>query len=456
MAEDPLLVFLSMAALGVSYILGLRLFNWWLNPITIFFSIQLGQFALYHAGILPVFALKTQTIWTLVLSWSSYLIGVITVVLFTSNRSCNPGRMSAYPVLSDLSRRTFLWLGGVVLTSIAIDLFVTLQFFQHITFDFTDARQLRRIVLQRSESSATQISGLGSMVLYAAWTLRLAAFPLLGALIWFALKWRGFRLGFSTLIVGLAIGVAIVVYAYINLSRFRLIVNTLLVLSGFIAAALSMRDMDRRAAIKLWLLLLSLSAVVFAFFITNEILLNKSRHFAEESAAGRLVSSWIWYFIAPLAAFNESIEEIAELQWFGGYAFMSLYKIAEVLTGLEYQVPIHLEFVFVPYVANTYTYLYQAMSDFGIHGGIAYPYALGGLFAIAWAKLSMQLSLRWLVIFGWALTSIVMSFFAAYFVDVASIFFAFLVAWAIDGRLAVMKARLRHTNGPVSDERRTE
>jgi oligosaccharide repeat unit polymerase len=188
-------------------------------------------------------------------------------------------------------------------------------------------------------------------------------------------RWRYVYLS-AFLLISLAI-------ALMHLSRYEMTANILyLVLTyGFVSARDRSAPGAARGRLLYAQLLLPLAAIAL-LFLAIDLLLRKSTEFAQASRLEGFLYHLYWYIASPLAAFNEFLTTSTGGYELGQNMFFPLYKwLCRFHLAQPGEFSIYGEKVYIPFVANTYTYLRNFYEDFGLLGVTLAPYALGWLMA---------------------------------------------------------------------------
>jgi oligosaccharide repeat unit polymerase len=170
------------------------------------------------------------------------------------------------------------------------------------------------------------------------------------------------------LLIALAIGLT-------SVSRYEATVNIVYMVFAYCVV----RGLDRRRAAghSLLAMLLPLLAVAVLFFMID-LLLHKSAEYGRPDRLQGFLYHLFWYLASPLAAFNELLTSFDGHHHLGQYTFFPLYKwLSRFHLAPEADISVFGEFVLVPYLANTYTYLQNFYEDFGLVGVTVAPYILG-------------------------------------------------------------------------------
>jgi oligosaccharide repeat unit polymerase len=128
-------------------------------------------------------------------------------------------------------------------------------------------------------------------------------------------------------------------------------------------------------------LLIPIVAVVL-LFVVIDLLLRKSTEYAQASRLQGFAFHLYWYIASPLAAFNEFLTTFHGHLTLGQNTFFPIYKwLCRFHLVHEAEVALYGEKVYLPFLANVYTYLRNFYEDFGLLGVALAPYALGWLTA---------------------------------------------------------------------------
>jgi oligosaccharide repeat unit polymerase len=165
----------------------------------------------------------------------------------------------------------------------------------------------------------------------------------------------------------------------INLSRYDMTVSVLYVVLAYCVTSASVRGAARSRVIRD---LLPPMAAVAVIFVVVELLLRKSATYGPAGNWRSVLFSFYWYLASPTAAFDEFLAGFPGVYSLGEKTFAPFVKwLYHFHLAAQPTVTIYGEFVWVPYPANTYTYLRNFYEDFGILGVALVPYAFGALLA---------------------------------------------------------------------------
>jgi oligosaccharide repeat unit polymerase len=119
-------------------------------------------------------------------------------------------------------------------------------------------------------------------------------------------------------------------------------------------------------------------AVIALLFLAIDLLLRKSAEYAQANRLQGFAYHLYWYIASPLAAFNEFLTTFSGRCELGQNTFFPIYKwLCRFHLARESEIAVYGDKVYIPHVANTYTYLRNFYADFGILGVTVAPYLLG-------------------------------------------------------------------------------
>jgi oligosaccharide repeat unit polymerase len=161
----------------------------------------------------------------------------------------------------------------------------------------------------------------------------------------------------------------------INLSRKELVVNVLCLVFAYLFIHSVYRQKKARAVV---CDLFAAFAITGAVFVVIDILLQKSQTYGYQSRPVGFLFSIYWYVASPLAALNEFVADHHSSYCYGENMFLSVYKwIYRLGFAGPPRLTVYAEKLYIPYVANVYTYLRNIYADFGITGVTLVTYSLG-------------------------------------------------------------------------------
>jgi oligosaccharide repeat unit polymerase len=214
---------------------------------------------------------------------------------------------------------------------------------------------------------------LSSIAISVSYSLFSVGFVFLG--IWMYMGRRRSRYVYlaAFLLLGLAMGM-------LNLSRKEVVVHLLFVILAylFMHRLYGFRDMRQVARSLLGPFLIGV-----LLFVLVDVFLKKSLDYG---IGGRLAGSFFslyWYIASPLAALGEFLANHQGDYLMGQSLFLPIYKW---LDRFDLVPPTTMVFfsekVYVPYMANVFSYLRTIYEDFGMLGIAIFPYALGWIASV--------------------------------------------------------------------------
>ncbi len=249
----------------------------------------------------------------------------------------------------------------------------------------------------------TRLSSIATSISYSIFSV---GFVFLG--IWMYLGRRRTRYIYLAVFLLLALTMGM-----LNLSRKEVVVHLMFLILAylFMHRVYGLRDM--RQVVRG---LVSPFMIGVLLFVLVDIFMKKSSIYG---IGGRLTGSLFslyWYVASPLAALGEFLANHKGDYMMGQSLFLPIYKW---LDRFELVPPTTLVFfndkVYVPYMANVYSYLRNVYEDFGMLGVAIYPYALGWITAIMQRRAA--LFLPYLNIYIVLLVLIIFSFYNYLFVS---------------------------------------
>lgn len=199
----------------------------------------------------------------------------------------------------------------------------------------------------------------------------------------------------------------------LNLNRKEVVVHLLFLILAylFMHHLYGLRDMRQVARS-----LMGPFAVGVLLFVLVDIFLKKSSIYGMGGRLSGSLFSLYWYIASPPAALGEFLANHQGDYLMGQSLFLPIYKW---LDRFELVPPTTMIFfgekVYVPYMANVYSYLRNIYEDFGMLGIAIYPYALGWITAIMQRRAA--LFLPYLNIYLVLLVLIVFSFYNYLFIS---------------------------------------
>jgi oligosaccharide repeat unit polymerase len=209
---------------------------------------------------------------------------------------------------------------------------------------------------------------LTTMAISLASSVFSVGFVLLGILLYFGRGRKRYLWALAFLAVSLGIG-------FLNLGRKEVTVNILFVVLSYLFVH---RVYRLRRTREVFHDLVLPPAALVVLFILIDVLLRKSETYQRESHVAGFLFSLYWYIASPLAAFAEFLKGQSHEYLMGQSLFFPIYKwLCRLHLAPEGTMSVMTEKLYIPYVANVYTYLRNMYEDFGLLGVAVVPYVLG-------------------------------------------------------------------------------
>lgn len=202
--------------------------------------------------------------------------------------------------------------------------------------------------------------------------------------------------------LGLALGMSL-----LNLSRKEIAVNMPFLALSYILMHAAYRV---RPARQVLIDLLAPVVPLLLLFILVELLLAKGRAFNPQDRIAGFLFSLYWYIASPVAAFGEYLANHGHEYRLGQSLFFPIYKWLHRLHLVDgSQMTPFGKKVYIPYVANVYSYLRNIHEDFGVFGVAIVPYVLG--WAVAAVRPKAPINFGYLNLYLILLVLIIFSFY---------------------------------------------
>jgi oligosaccharide repeat unit polymerase len=228
---------------------------------------------------------------------------------------------------------------------------------------------LRFGVVQFIETGALRVSPM-TMLISLTSAFFAIGFVLLGVFLCLDPRARKYAYLLGFLLVAFAM-------CLVNLSRYDMTVNVLYLVLAYGVTSASVPGAARSRVVRD---LLPPVAAVTVIFVVVELLLRKSGTFGPTGNWRSVLFSFYWYLASPTAAFNEFVTAFPGVYSLGEKTFAPFLKwLSRLHLAAPPTVTVYGEFVWIPYPANTYTYLRNFYEDFGILGVALLPYTFGAL-----------------------------------------------------------------------------
>jgi oligosaccharide repeat unit polymerase len=370
------------------------------NPLYLFLGVWSTAAILYLGGVLagtfpeP----KPLTIGAVLLNIGVFSLGYLTWSLFQDLRSgaAGSGRgeadlrgrgLTAPPLTRMRLVRALQVTLAVGLVALLMELYRLATLAAHFNttwlYLLTHPEVFRLRIVMFISSSLFQTSSL-VMLLSITSAIFSLGFVFLGLFLYLdRTRWKYFYLS-AFLLISLVIGL-------LHLSRYEVTANILYLVLAY--CFLHAQDSARREAGSFpsshvplrtshFKLMVPIAAIVL-LFVLIDLLLRKSSEYAQANRLQGFAFHLYWYLASPLAAFNEFLATFSGVHEWGQNTFLPFYKwLCRFGLALQTDISFYGEKVYLPYVANVYTYLRSFYADFGLLGVAIVPYVLGGLTAL--------------------------------------------------------------------------
>jgi oligosaccharide repeat unit polymerase len=377
------------------------------NPLGLFVTVWSIAILLYWGGVLAgtFSSPKVLTLGALLLNFGTFCLGYLTWSGFrdlpprlkarVSGRAVNApaeGGSACPPLTRDRLARALriTLLIGVATLAIEIYRLAALAAYYQTTWSYlvTHPSVLRLRLVMFMSATVFQTSPT-VMVLSLTNSIFSIGFILLGLFLYLDRTWWKYFYLCAFLFISLVVGL-------LHLSRYEVTANILyLVLAYcFLHAQDRSKDVaddvvDRRKqhGLKPILQLLTPLLAVVVLFVAIDLLLRKSAAYGQTNRLEGFAFHLYWYIASPLAAFNDFLTTFNGVHEWGQNTLFPLYKwLCRFGLAQQAEVSVYGEKVYLPYVANVYTYLRNFYADFGLLGVALAPYALGWLTAAVQAQ----------------------------------------------------------------------
>jgi len=166
-----------------------------------------------------------------------------------------------------------------------------------------------------------------------------------------------------------------IIIGLVNLNRKEVMVNILFLVFSYLFVHSIARIRTRSEMIRS---LVCPMAFLFLLFVLIELLLNKGGTFGPRNRVTGFLFSIYWSIASPLAALGEFIRDFKGDYLLGESLFFPIHKWLHRF-GLvsQSELAVFSEKLYIPYVANVYSYLRNVYEDFGMLGVAIVPYLLG-------------------------------------------------------------------------------
>jgi oligosaccharide repeat unit polymerase len=354
--------------------------EWAINPLFLFLTVWVGVTGLYLAGILTgLFSNSSPDVFGVVfLNIAGFSLGYLTWnMLCCRGAGTDITYASAGTPLTVRRLKVSLHI-TLICGLIAVGMCLKRMIMLSETYNTSlinlmyDPNLWRRILTTYIDQSVYE-TRLTTMLISLSSGMLSIGFILLGILLYFGRRWTRYLYAAAFLSVTLAIG-------FLNLGRKEVAVNIVFVVLSYLFVH-QIYHVRKTSEILGDLVLPPIALGVL--FVVIDIVLRKGYSFHRGTAIEGFFFSLYWYIASPLGAFAEFIKEQRHEYLMGQSLFFPVYKwlhrFGLVPAGT---VSILSEKIFIPYIANVYSYLRNMYEDFGLFGVAVVPYVLGSLMAV--------------------------------------------------------------------------
>ena len=365
------------------------------NPLSLFLGVWGATVVLYFGGVLAgAFPWpQSLTVAALLLNFGTFCLGYLTWSLFRdlpprltgrAVRAATGGGPACPPLTRDRLARALRLILLIGLVTLAIEMYrlTALAAHFHTTWSYllTHPSVLRLRLVMFMSATMFQTS-LTVILLSLTNSIFSIGFVLLGLFLYHdRTRWKYFYLS-AFLLISLAVGL-------LHLSRYEVTANILYLVFAycFLHAqesvnfqVSSFQSSCFRLQTSNFKLLIPILAIAL-LFLAIDLLLRKSAAYGQANRLQGFAFHLYWYIASPLAAFNEFLTTFSGRWELGQNTFFPLYKwLCRFGIAQQAEISVYGERMYLPYLANVYTYLRNFYADFGLLGVALAPYALGWL-----------------------------------------------------------------------------
>jgi oligosaccharide repeat unit polymerase len=393
----------------ISVLLGRWMFGTWFNHVSIYSGIWSFSLFLFELRFIHYYPLELET-WLLIYgAWFAFIIGSTTIVVARNVLEHSPRTIpnpSRIPILIPFENEEtilnkLLWTLNIITLLVALQhWYVVIHKFGSIINVFIWANILRTAFVHDE---------LPGMIPYGA-PLALSACLIAG--LYTASIGRLKIVAVISLIVVILLDIAV-------MGRGRMILGGILFLSGYLLSKKRrISVLHRPKSGKIWRIMTILLAIVL-FIIGAEVV--RSYRGVTENLKGTTKSlqklkgnvfitpSIYMYFTISNGVFNQYLKKPEVQTMWGRYSLAPFWRAMSKI-GFKTYVPPYPPFYPTPVLANTYTYLGELYSDYGLTGVLIIPYILGGLASFYWFRIERRRKLIDIMVLGHINVVIIMSF----------------------------------------------
>lgn len=350
------------------------------NPLFVFMGVWVLTSVLYLGGIVAgVFPRSTPALaGAVILNVGAFALGYLSWDLFGR---IDGGRLAAVrtpgkPLTEERlkwSLRIALVAGGVVFFLCALRLFIISSTYGIGLLHLISDPELWRRKLVAYVGGSVHETHITTIAISLCNSVFSIGFVLLGVLLYVYDNRSRYVYVVVFLLLCIAIGI-------LNLNRKEVMVNVLFVVFSYLVMHSVRRTRTTAEVVRG---LFAPIAFLFLLFVLIDLLLDKSQTYGDRSRLTGFLFSLYWSIASPVAAFGEFVQNFNGDYLLGESLFFPVHKWLHRF-GLVSQSELRIfsEKVYIPYVANVYSYLRNIYEDFGMLGIAIVPYVLGWITSV--------------------------------------------------------------------------
>jgi len=368
------------------------------NPLSLFLGVWGTATFLYFSGVLTGAFPWPQpaTVAALLLNGGTFCLGYLTCSLFRdlpprltgrAARAPTGGDQACRPLTEDRLARALRIALFVGVVSLGLELYRLTALAAHFntSWSYLVAHPfvLRSRLVQFISGGMSQTS-LTVVLLSLTGSIFSIGFVLLGLLLYLGRTWWKYFYLFAFLSLALLIGL-------LHMSRYEVTTNILYLVFAYCFLHAQESAKSQSSSLKSsrfplpashFKLLIPIFAIAL-LFLAVDVLLHKSAAYGHTNPLQGFAFQVYWYLASPLAAFNDFVTTFSGRWELGENTFFPFYKwLCRLDLVQQTEISIYVERVYLPYLANVYTYLRNFYADFGLLGVALAPYVLGWLTAV--------------------------------------------------------------------------
>lgn len=347
------------------------------NPLFLYLAIWIPVVILYVAGVnTRFFPTPTPRLyWAVALSVSTFVLGCLTWRVIGRTRT-DADRLfwSAAPPLSAKSLRRYLRItlvfGLLAVACSALRVVVLAKTYEIDLLRLVTDSILWRETLTRPITPDLIAIRACTIAITVTCSVFSIGFVLLGILLYLGRERRRYATVALFLLTTLGVGL-------LSLARKEVTINIAFMVLSYLFMHQCYRTRRSREVV---LHLVVPAVALIVLFVLVDVLLRKGSNYDPANRWRGFFLSIYWYIASPLAAFGEFLKT-HDGEWrLGESVFLPIYKWlarAHLVPPGDAMSIMYMEKIYIPYMANVYTYLRNIYEDFGFVGLAVIPYLLG-------------------------------------------------------------------------------